>query len=258
MSWAGHRVNDDVMAEMWGNGRLRVGLLDYFEFARARDALQAAVRLGDYILSRLPAFHEPRVRARLLRGRRALGFICWTQNVEGLAKLSAISGKPRFLLGAKKIAAHVGTTPGQHSHGLLTSLRGILEINRQDSDEGWLRIVEGIWFEISDSRHFSPTGSVSEFLDPEPRRDEGCSVADWLMLSLDLWHRTGDTVHRVRRANLVPRLRREPVQERGLRTYLLGRAGLRLRRRASMVVPHPALLASHCRGVQLRLPDQRG
>ena len=138
-------------------------------------------------------FHRPAVRARLSRGRRAFGFVCWTQSVEGLAKLSAISGKPRFLDGAREIAAQVGTTPGQHSHGLLTSSRGSLEIYRQDSDERWLRSVEGIWSEISDSRHLSPTGSVSKFLDPEPRRDEGCSVADWLMLSLDLWRRTGDT-----------------------------------------------------------------
>lgn len=193
MRWSGNRVTDEVMAKMWGNGRLLVGLLDYYGVAMDQDALQAAVRLGDYILSRLPAFHKPAVRARLSRGRRALGFICWTQNVEGLAKLGAISGEPRFLDGASEIASHIATTPGQHSHGLLTSLRGSLEVYRQDGDERWLRSVEGIWSEISVSRHLSPTGSVAEFLDPELRRDEGCSVADWLLLSLELWCQTGDT-----------------------------------------------------------------
>ena len=47
MHWSGHRVTDEVMAKMWGNGRLLVGLLDYYEFERDPEALQAAVRLGD-------------------------------------------------------------------------------------------------------------------------------------------------------------------------------------------------------------------
>lgn len=188
MRWSGNRVTDEVVAKMWGNGLLLVRLLDYYGLSRDRDALQAAVRLGDYILSRLPAFHKPGVTERFSRGRRALGCICWTQNVEGLSKLSAIAGEPRFLDGTREIAGHIRTTPGQHSHGLLTSLRGSLEIDSQDGDERWLRLAEGIWSKISDSRHLSPTGSVSDFLDPEPRRDEGCSVADWLPLSLDLWH----------------------------------------------------------------------
>ncbi len=192
-SWSGLRVSDDVMATMWGNGRLLVGLLDFYEFAEDSAVLEAAARLGDHILSRLPVFHEPAVMARLTRGQRALGFICWTQNVEGLAKLSALSGESRYLGGAAEIAARISTAPGQHSHGLLSSLRGVLDMHRQDRAGGWLRSVEALWSEISDSRHLSPTGSVAEYLDPEPRRDEGCSIADWLLLSLDLWHLTGDT-----------------------------------------------------------------
>ncbi len=190
--WSGPTVTDGAMAKMWGNGRMLVGLLDFYAHAQDPGALQAARKLGDFLVSQAATFHEGAVLDTYSRGRRALGYICWTQNIEGLAVLSRVTGDVRYRDAASEIAERVRRVPGQHSHGLLSSLRGILEIYRQDGNARWLRLVEDIWSAISDSRHLARTGSVAEYLETEVSRDEGCSIADWLRLSLELWRQTLD------------------------------------------------------------------
>lgn len=190
--WSGSAVTDDAMAKVWGNGRLLAGLLDYHDHSGDPAALRAASKLGDFILSLSPVFHDSDVEEEYSRDRRALGYVCWTQNIEGLAALSLHTGRARYLEGAREIALRVRRLPRQHSHGFLTSLRGMLEIYRQDDSDRWLRSVETAWFGVSESPHLSMTGSVAEYFEAEPGRDEGCSIADWLLLSLELWDLTGD------------------------------------------------------------------
>lgn len=180
------------MAKMWGLGRMLVGLLDFYAHAQDPGALWAARKLGDFLASQLATFHQGAVLAAYSRGRRALGYVCWTQNVEGLAVLSCVTDDARHRDAAFQIAERVRRPSGQHGHGRLSSLRGILENTRQDGNARWLRLGEDIWPAIADSRHLARNGAVAECLATNVSRDEGCSIADWVRLSLELWRQTRD------------------------------------------------------------------
>ncbi len=183
-------VAEDDMALMWGNGRLLIGLLEYHAVSQDAAALRAAKGVGDFLLANAETFNGAKVRRDYGAGRMAHGYICWTQNIEGLVALGRASADPRYVEAAAAIAVHVSQQPGQHSHGLLSSLRGILELYRQTGDARLLRQVEAAWSMLAASGNVAVTGTVSEYLEPAMRRDEGCSVADWLRLSLALWRET--------------------------------------------------------------------
>lgn len=183
-------VSGDDMARMWGNGRLLIGLLEYHAAAPDEAALRAARGIGDFLLAQAETFNSAAVYRRYSTGHMANGYICWTQNIEGLVALSRATGDARYLEAAAAVAERVARQPGQHSHGLLSSLRGMLELYRQTGDKRLLQRVEESWAKLSASGNVSVTGTVAEYLEPESRRDEGCSVADWLRLSLALWRET--------------------------------------------------------------------
>lgn len=188
-------VEDDDMARMWGNGRLLIGLLEYYAIDNDAVALQAARGIGDFLIASSARFGDPKVRQEFSTGRLAHGYICWTQNIEGLVELGRVTGEARYTELAAAMAEHVSEQPGQHSHGLLSSLRGMLALYRVSGDEKWLRRVEQAWAKLAGSKNVLVTGTVAEYLAPSIRRDEGCSVADWLRLSLDLWRTTRKPRH---------------------------------------------------------------
>ncbi len=183
-------VTDDDMALMWGNGRLLIGLLEYHAVAQDAAALRAAQGIGDFLLGNAEAFNGAKVRRAYSVGRMAHGYICWTQNIEGLVALGRAAADPRYIEAAAAIAEHVSQQPGQHSHGLLSSLRGILELYRETGGARRLRRVEEAWSKLAASGNVTVTGTVAEYFEPGMHRDEGCSVADWLRLSLALWRET--------------------------------------------------------------------
>ena len=183
-------VADDDMALMWGNGRLLVGLLEYHAVSHDAEALRAARGIGDFLSANAEKFNSAKVRRDYGAGRMAHGYICWTQNIEGLVALGRAAADARYIETAAAIAGHVSQQPGQHSHGLLSSLRGILELYRETGDAQWLRQVEEAWSKLAASGNVAVTGTVCEYLEPAMHRDEGCSVADWLRLSLALWRET--------------------------------------------------------------------
>lgn len=183
-------VGDGDMARMWGNGRLLIGLLEHHAAAHDDEALRAARGIGDFLLANAEKFNGEEVYRRYSVGRMAHGYICWTQNIEGLVALGRASGDSRYIEAAAAVAERVAQQPGQHSHGLLSSLRGIVELYRETGDARLLRRVEEAWAKLSASGNVAVTGTVAEYLEPTRQRDEGCSVADWLRLSLALWRET--------------------------------------------------------------------
>jgi DUF1680 family protein len=96
----------------------------------------------------------------------------------------------RFLTLAKRIAADVELHPSQHSHGYLTSLRGVLALYRTTNDSQYLEQAATGWQRVVDSGNALWQGGVPEMFAPKSERDEGCSEADWLRLSLELWQLT--------------------------------------------------------------------
>ena len=181
------------MAMLWGNGRLLVGLMEAHRLTGRADILQAARRLGGFLLAIAPRLNADAVRQEYSGGQVAVGYICWTQIIEGLVALHDATRDVRYVDLARQVASRTARHPSQHSHGYLTSLRGILRLHEATGDTSLLTRVEREWEELVASGNVFVNGAVPEAFKPIATRDEGCSEADWLRLNLALWRATGKT-----------------------------------------------------------------
>lgn len=188
-------LEDDDMAMLWGNGRLLVGLLQYYRLTRRREVLHAAERLGDFLVGIAPKLHSPPVMLQFQEGKFAVGYICWTQTIEGLVELYRATQRPVFLDLAREIARRTERRPGQHTHGFLTSVRGIVALYEATLDHRFLEQAEQAVRDVVDSGNVLIHGAVPEAFRPDLVRDEGCAEADWLRLNLALWRLTGKTAY---------------------------------------------------------------
>jgi len=183
-------VTNSDMALLWGNGRLLIGLLEYYRLQPTPEVLACARRLGDCFVKIAPRFNDPAVMQQFSGDQVAVGYICWTQIIEGLVELNRATHDEKYLSLAKQIAGNTHRHPKQHSHGFVSALRGILELYRSTHDAQWLRKVETEWEGIITSGNLLPQGALPEIFKPMIANDEGCSEADWLRLNLDLWAET--------------------------------------------------------------------
>lgn len=184
-------IGPEHMALLWGNGRLLVGLVEYWQVSGDVAALDAARRNADFVLGVREACSKPEVAERL-RGKAANGFICFTQIIEGLVMLFNATQDARYLEGAEQIAAWFQRPrETQHTHGYLTTLRGIVMLHEVTGKEDYLRIAEECYAEIVASPDYLIYGGMPEYFTNPNKRDEGCSVSDFLRLSLQLWRATG-------------------------------------------------------------------
>lgn len=192
MSTAGAVTNAD-MAVMWGNGRMLIGLLEYHRAHPNTAVLATARRLGDFLVGVAPLYNSDAVRREYNGEKFAVGYICWTQHLEGLVALYQATKETRYLELAKQLAARTERMPSQHSHGYLTTVRGLIDLSRTTGDRGYLNQAAREWQGVVDSGNVLLQGAVPEMFAPAIKRDEGCSEADWLRLSLDLWRATGES-----------------------------------------------------------------
>lgn len=185
------QIGRNHMALLWGNGRLLVGLLE--DYARHPDpkVLQASKRLGDFLLSVQDACANQQVAARV-KNFGAAGMICFTQLIEGLVMLSQATHDQTYLQGAESILPWFQKDRGtQHSHGYLTTLRGVLDLYEATHDAKYLTMVEQLYDSLVHSSDYTVFGGVMEYFGGKGDRTEGCSEADFLRLSLHLWRLTG-------------------------------------------------------------------
>jgi DUF1680 family protein len=181
---------DADMALLWGNGRLLVGLLEYYRYRRSQQVLTAAKRIGDFLLRVSPLMLSKPIRDAFGAQHFASSYICWTQQTEGLALLYRVTKDERYRELAELIAAVIERRPGDHVHGYLTSLRGVLDLHALTHDPKLLHQCETAWQEITASRDLLLTGGVPEGWSPNNHRTEGCGEADWVRLNLQLWNAT--------------------------------------------------------------------
>ncbi|HSL86286.1 MAG TPA: beta-L-arabinofuranosidase domain-containing protein, partial [Bacteroidales bacterium] len=126
------QIDRNHMPLLWGNGRLLTGLLEYYKQTLDSGVLAAAQRLGDFFLN---TYREvtPAV-AKRLEGLGADGIICFTQYVEPLVMLSGITGDPKYAEVATRVYPVLPSRGILHSHGYLTTLRGILKLYEYDNN----------------------------------------------------------------------------------------------------------------------------
>ena len=195
MSWEktppGKVTNDD-MAMLWGNGRMLIGLLEYQALTPRPEVLAAARKLGDFLVNQAPRFNSEEVRREYNGEKFAVGYICWTSNLEGLVELYRVTRDVRYLALSREIASRTDRHPSQHSHGFLSTVRGIVQLHRVTGERAYLEQAKREWQGVIDSGNVLLPGAVPEMFAPAVKRDEGCSEADWLRLSLELWQLTRD------------------------------------------------------------------
>ncbi|MFA6243308.1 MAG: beta-L-arabinofuranosidase domain-containing protein, partial [Candidatus Hydrogenedentales bacterium] len=123
----------------------------------------------------------------------AAGMICFTQLNEGLVMLANATGDSRYLDACKSIQTWFHSDRGkQHTHGYLTTLRGFAMQYEATHDESLLALIEELYASLVASPELMLYGGVKEFFgDEKYDKDEGCSEADFLRLSLQLWRITG-------------------------------------------------------------------
>ncbi|MEM1215184.1 MAG: beta-L-arabinofuranosidase domain-containing protein [Bacteroidota bacterium] len=193
-------IGGEHMALLWGNGRLLVGLMAYYEQTKDPATLVAATKLGDFFITTAQACREPAV-VELLKTYGAKGIICFTQYIEGLAMLAKAADEERFVQAAKDAYTVMPPRGTQHSHGYLSTLRGVLLLYELTQDPNMLDYVESTFTDLLDSEDHTVYGAVFEFFGGETdatdagssgNRDEGCSSADFVRLSLHLHQLTGD------------------------------------------------------------------
>jgi DUF1680 family protein len=183
-------VRDSDMATLWGNGRMLIGLLEYYDLTHRADVLAAARKLGDFLVHAGPRFNSDEVRTAYNGEKFAVGYICWTNNLEGIVELYRVTKAKPYLALARDIAARTDRHPSQHSHGFLTTVRGVVALHKVTGEKRYLEQAEAEWQGVLDSGNVLVQGAVPEMFAPQIKRDEGCSEADWLRLSLELWNLT--------------------------------------------------------------------
>jgi hypothetical protein len=200
------------MALLWGNGRLLVGLLEYWGRRRDPAVLASARRLADFLVAVRRQCSDPAV-ARRVEGQGASGIICFTQLVEGLVLAANATGDRSYLETAAEIAPLLPPRGIQHTHGYLTTLRGVMLLHEATRDARWLEYVTSRFDDLARSPDHTVYGAVLEYFGWESPgvteaerkhllaasgnhpRDEGCSSADFVRLALQLWRATGEAAY---------------------------------------------------------------
>jgi DUF1680 family protein len=190
-SFNAEHPSDDDLALLWGNGRLLVGLMEYYALRQDAAALAAARRLGDFLVGIGPRFNSQQMADDFGAGHFATSFICWTQQTEGLAALYAETKEAKYRDLCADISARMARRPGDHVHGYLCSVRGTLALYEASRDKTLLDRVVAAWEDINNSGDILITGGVPEAWSPKKKRTEGCAECDWLRLSLALYRAGG-------------------------------------------------------------------
>jgi DUF1680 family protein len=191
-SFDAQHPGDDDLALLWGNGRLLVGLMEYYNLRRDPATLAAARRLGDFLVGLGPVFNSQKMADDFGAGHFATSYICWTQQTEGLAALFAETKDAKYRDLCSDISARMERRPGDHVHGYLCSVRGTLALYHATQDRTYLDRTVSAWNDIQNSGDTLITSGVPEAWSPKKRRTEGCAECDWLRLNLALYRATGD------------------------------------------------------------------
>ena len=181
----------DHTALLWGNGRLLVGLLEYHASSPDPKVLEAARSLGDFLANASKGCMSETVSKRV-NDLGAAGMICVSQLIEPLALLAEATGDAVYLEDAEAILPWFQQERGtQHSHGYLTTLRGLVLLCGATGDSQYLNLAKSLYDDLISSSDLLIYGGVREYFGDKYDRDEGCSEADFIRLSLQLWRATG-------------------------------------------------------------------
>jgi len=192
-----YRGNDSVMLPaLWGNARLLCGLVEACRAFNDPTLLATARKLGDFYVEVLPRFTDPARMAEYKGGDTyAAGYpICYFPAMEGLVKLHQLTGEKKYLDTAITMAAFYKSfdhLPIDHAHGMLCNQVSLLLLYETTQDAQYLDRVEKRWDDLVKGGYIDPAGGILEKCRITWKVDEGCALADWLRLNLELARVTG-------------------------------------------------------------------
>jgi hypothetical protein len=186
----GERITKSEMAMLWGNGRMLIGLLEYYRAKPRPETLAAARRLGDFLVKIAPVMNDDDLRRRIDAEEFASDTSAGPITSKGWRVVPRHERCALFAVG-RRIAARTKRYPKQHSHGFLSSVRGIVDLYKVTGEKKYLEQAEREWHGVIESGNLLVQGAVGEAFAPNLVRTEGCSEADWLRLTIALWRLTG-------------------------------------------------------------------
>jgi DUF1680 family protein len=180
-------VSKDELA--WSaSSKVFMGLLRYYQVTGDPKALTAAQRNAEFFFAHLDRIREasiqqkkPEVLYQWIRKAGGMGD-CGNWITEPMAVLFGITGDQRCLDVCRAVAEAQQPLKGRHSHGVMTTLRGLQLAAIYTGDASWNKLPEQFRKEIAEETAWAD-GSISELF-PTSKRNEGCSIADWVMLNL--------------------------------------------------------------------------
>lgn len=192
--------------QTFGHGRLLGGLVQYYLLTSDARAKQAAEKLGDYFVSKIPLWasafkdnpwsdHNDWVNWQDQNSnRRHFVKTHMTSILESLMMLHDISPKQTYLDAGEKVVAHFPEFGQYHSHSYMNTMVGMTMLYDKTGDHRLLsRLYDTYWQDIAG--HSSPVdGGMREWF-PDDHRTEGCSITDWVRLNLYMWKITRDAVY---------------------------------------------------------------
>lgn len=155
-------------------------------------ALQAARRLAGWYATVTPHWLSDDVLGQQRsKNSYALIFSNFTHCLDGLAALYQIDPDEQRRDLAREITEAAKTLDDEcHSHHFLSTLRGMLDWYILTGEQGFLDKARGQCERIA-AEGVLDTGGVPEDFS-NPRTDEGCSEADWVLVNLKLYAITGE------------------------------------------------------------------
>ncbi|MGO8752025.1 MAG: hypothetical protein ACLQNE_39290 [Thermoguttaceae bacterium] len=167
-----------------GANRLFCGLVRYFELTGDSRAIEAAEGVAKRLLSVEDAW--------IARLKASAGRFIEAWVTEPFARIYGVTKDPRNLDFCALIRDHLGTCEAPcHAHGFMSTLRGLQTAALVTGDKGWNEKPELNRRLIAEKRFEMPDGCTPEAF-PGNYRNEGCSIADWLMLNLNAGLLAGD------------------------------------------------------------------
>jgi DUF1680 family protein len=172
---SGEKVDAQIAS---GNAFALRGLMDAYADTREPRFLDAARKLARYFEAIAPNW-ETRRQGKLHE--------FYGHCLDGLVALSEQGGDRWALDLAERLAQHAGRT--SHTHHSLSLCRGLIDLGRVTGKKEYLAKVEDYlaWCR----EHQIVTGGLPEAM-PQSEQDEGCGLADWIVVNLMMYSRTGE------------------------------------------------------------------
>jgi hypothetical protein len=162
-----------------GNAFALRGLMDAYEDAHDPRFLEAARRLGRFFEAIAPDW-ETKKDGHLHE--------FYGHCIDGFVALYEQAGDRWALDAAERIGAHAGRT--SHTHHSLSLMRGLVDLARVTEKRLYLEKVEDYLAWCRENR--SVTGGLPEAM-PVSEQDEGCGLADWIVVNMMMGQATGET-----------------------------------------------------------------